>query len=202
MDGYKIASLADMIEAIGEEKVKSILADFSCPLNPEVEKFIRGTAAVFEKQGISKTKLIFAQYKGAPVLVGYFTLSNKFLQIPAKGLSSSWKKRIGKFAVKNNEVECYQIAAPLIAQLGKNFQNEYNTLISGNELLKMAVDSISEAQRIIGGKIAYLECEDIEKLKSFYRTNGFYEFGKRALEKSETDLKGEYLIQMLSYINT
>lgn len=43
-------------------------------------------------------------------------------------------------------------------------------------------------------------CEDIPKIKDFYRDNGFIEFAKRELDKSETDLKGKYLIQMLSCI--
>lgn len=64
----------------------------------------------------------------------------------------------------------------------------------------MACDKIAEAQFVLGGKVVYLECEDNEKLKNFYSSNGFVEFGKRKLDRDEKDdLSGEYLVQMLKY---
>ena len=44
----------------------------------------------------------------------------------------------------------------------------------------------------------YLECEDIEKLLLFYTKNNFKVFGKRTLDRDETDIKGEYLIQLFA----
>ena len=56
-------------------------------------------------------------------------------------------------------------------------------------------------QAIVGGKIVYLECEDKEPLLDFYSQNGFVNFGKRTLDKDETNtLSGDYLIQMLRYM--
>ena len=56
-------------------------------------------------------------------------------------------------------------------------------------------------QEIVGGKIVYLECEDKPRLIDFYSENGFVNFGKRMLDRDETDtLSGEYLIQMLKYM--
>ncbi|HBF3466448.1 TPA: N-acetyltransferase, partial [Clostridioides difficile] len=53
----------------------------------------------------------------------------------------------------------------------------------------------------MGGKIVYLECEDKPKLIEFYKDNGFVDFGKRSLDKDETDsLDGDYLVQMLKYL--
>lgn len=53
---------------------------------------------------------------------------------------------------------------------------------------------------MIGGKIAYLECEDHKKLIEFYERNGFVHFGKRLLDKDEADrMSGKYLVQMLRY---
>ena len=93
------------------------------------------------------------------------------------------------------------MSAPLIGQLGKNFANSYNTLISGDELLKLALDKVKKMQEIVGGKIVYLECEDKPRLIDFYSENGFVNFGKRMLDRDETDtLSGEYLIQMLKYM--
>ena len=58
-----------------------------------------------------------------------------------------------------------------------------------------------EAQQILGGKIVYLECEDVPALRRFYEDNGFSDFGKRMLEGDERDkMQGQYLIQMLKYL--
>lgn len=87
----------------------------------------------------------------------------------------------------------------MLGQIGKNFNNNYNKLISGDILLKLACNKIKEAQDILGGRFIFLECEDKDKLREFYEENGFVCFGKRNLEKDERDKNaGEYLLQMLS----
>lgn len=202
MDGYSIASLNDMLESIGEDRVKPILSNFSCPLNKDVETFLTQKAIAFSRQGIAQTHLIFAQYKNNPELVAYFSLANKGFTVgDAFKMSKNMKRRINKFANYSNGIKAYTMSAPLIAQLGKNFSNELNTLITGDELLKMACDTVSEAQRILGGRFVYLECEEKEVLLDFYKSNGFVEFGKRKLDKDEKDdLCGEYLMQLLKYL--
>lgn len=93
-------------------------------------------------------------------------------------------------------------SAPLIGQLGKNYQNNYDKQITGDELLALALHKVKESQLILGGKIVYLECEDKEKLTEFYSRNGFCNFGQRKLDKDETlNLSGDYLIQMLRYMD-
>ena len=42
------------------------------------------------------------------------------------------------------------MSTPLIAQLGKNYQHGYNTLITGDELLKLACDKVKEIQLSLG----------------------------------------------------
>lgn len=70
MTGYRVVNLAVMIEEIGEDAVKGILSNFSCPMNPDVEFFLRAKAISFAKQGWAQTHLVFASYKGKTVLVG------------------------------------------------------------------------------------------------------------------------------------
>lgn len=55
-------------------------------------------------------------------------------------------------------------------------------------------------QLLIGGKMAYLECEDTPRLIEFYRANGFERFANRNLDGDELQT-GEkpYLVQMLRY---
>ena len=181
--------------------MKSILSEFYCPLNIDVESFLKNKAIEFGKQGISITQLIFKSYKDRPVLVGYFTLANKQITIDEKKLSKSQRKRIHKFGVQDSVTKRTIIPMPLIAQLGKNYFNEYNNLINGGDLLQIAIDQAAEAQRIIGGRFIYLECEDIPRLIEFYKRNGFKSFGARDLDPDELDtFKSKRLIQMLRHI--
>ena len=204
MTGYRVVNLKILVEEIGEDTVNGILSDFSCPLNPDVEYFLQKKAIEFAKHGWAQTHLVFASYKNAWVLVGYFALANKYMQISAKRLgksSSSVRRRISKFATFDSSLKGYILPAPLIAQLGKNYSNGYNELITGDELLGEACDKIHRMQIEVGGKFAYLECEDKPKLIDFYSRNGFCEFDHRLLDRDEVDkLDGKYLVQMLKYI--
>ena len=194
---YNIISLEDIYESIGEEKLKEIINEFECDLNKDVEYFIKEKAIQFLKLGIAKTFLISTSYKEKQVIVGYFSLTHKVTRIKKNLLSNSLRKRLGRFS-ENDELNYYIISLPLIGQLGKNYKNQYNELINGDILLKLACDKVKEAQQILGGKFVFLECEDKPKLKEFYESNGFVCFGKRNLEKDEREKNsGEYLLQML-----
>jgi len=185
MKGIAIVQINELFEAIGDEMANAIISDFSCPLNKDVEIFLKEKAVDFSKLHYSRTFLVFMSYKNQPALVGYFTLANKSIVIPKKVLSANWQRRITRYAQYNADSKAYSLALPLIGQLGKNFSNGYNKLISGDVLLKLACDNIQDAQRLIGGKMAYLECENVDKLKRFYNDNGFVEFGTRELEIDE-----------------
>ena len=204
MRGYRLVNLIDLIEEYGEDEAKRILSDFSCPLNPDVEYFLREKAIPFSKMGLSITHLVYASYKGDPVLVGYFALAYKSIVIPrefAGSSGSNFRRRVNRFAKLDQSINAYVMSAPLIGQLGKNYANEYNKLITGDELLNAACEKILRVQHDVGGRFAYLECEDNEKLLSFYGDNGFIAFNERPLDRDETDkIGGEYLIQMIKYI--
>ncbi len=43
-------NIQDMLKAIGEEELTKLLSDFSCPLNLEVEDFVRNKALDFAKE--------------------------------------------------------------------------------------------------------------------------------------------------------
>lgn len=201
MNGYLLFSLKDMLSELGESKVKSELSSFSCPLNKDVEYFLRYKSIEFSRQNIAPTHLVYASYKGNMALCGYFTVANKEFNISSKYVSNSVFKRLKKFGTYDAEYKCCNIPAPLIAQLGKNFTDDYNNLITGDELLDLACREVKRAQTIIGGKTVYIECEDKPKLIDFYERNGFISFGKRNLDKDERDkMDGQYLIQMIKYL--
>lgn len=203
MTGFKLVNLKKLIDVIGEDEVKSILSDFSCPNNPDVEKYLKAKAIEFAKHGWAQTHLVYASYRHEPVLVGYFALADKYIHINADHdkLSSTLRKRIAAFATHDKDLKCYCMTAPLIGQLGKNFTNNYNKLIRGDELLQIACDKIKSIQVDLGGKFTYLECEDKPVLVEFYERNGFWNFGRRQLDADEKDDFGTpYLIQLLKYL--
>lgn len=198
--GYKIIELTDLLEAQGEHWVKDHLSHFSCHLNRDIENFLRSKSIVFSQQALARTNLVYTSYQGENVLVGYFTISNKIFLIKKDKVSRNTWDRLKKFGTYISETRSLNISAPLIAQLGKNYTNGYNRLITGKELLSMALDRVRVAQSIVGGKVVYLECEDKPFLLQFYGQNGFVEFDSRPLDRDETnDMVGTRMIQMLRY---
>lgn len=178
-----LRTIEDKPDVLSKEDLDKILSGFSCPFNNDVEDFLHHKAVIFEKQSISATHLVFASYQKKLVLVGYFTLASKYFHVDSKELNAKWKRRVNRFGAYDSGIKKRIITAPLIGQLGKNFQNQYNELIRGDELLKIACDMVQQSQSIVGGKLVYLECEDTPKFKAFYEENGFIVFGKRELEE-------------------
>ena len=190
MDGYAQISLLDMIEKLGDKSntLNKLISEFSCPLNKDVEKFFKTSAITFAKQNLAPTYMVFTSYKGQLVQVGYYTLCTKTIHVSKARVSSNLRKRLLKFSAVNSETGDLVIVSPLIAQLGKNYYNDYNTLITGDILLKMAIDRVRDAQKALGGKTVYVEFEDKPRLLDFYQRNGFVTFNKRLLERDETEV--------------
>lgn len=193
-------NLSKLLENVGEDKTKIILSSFSCPKNQDVEYFLHNKAIDFSKMGWAKTHLIFWKEGNEVELVGYFSIASKWFTVAKAAVTKSVIRKLQSHGEYDEAIKKYVIAAPLIGQLGKNYTRGNDCLISGDELLKMAVEKVKEVQNEVGGKFAYLECEDVEYLKQFYISNGFVEFGQRLLDADETNLKGKYLIQFLKYI--
>ena len=159
----KEISILDAIDMYGEDNCQKILSSFYCPLNHGNQSF----------------------------LVGYYTLTNKFLSLSDTKLSKTIQRKILKFAQFEHNSKQFFMPIPLIAQLGKN--DKYSEFISGEQLLALACDRVKQAQKIIGGKMVYIECASNPKLHSFYSTNGFTEFGQREVNDNLP------LVQMVKY---
>jgi len=201
---YSVLQLNDMIADLGEDLCRDILSLYSCPRNLDVEIFLTQRSAIdFEKQDIARTYLVFAPYKGKERLAGYFSIANKgIILAPNKvKLSNTLKKRISKFGQYDRQLHRYYISAPLLAQIGKNYTASCDKLITGNELLHLALSKVGQAQALIGGKIVYLECEETPALVAFYERHGFVNFGTRKLDADELALyEKKHLVQMLKYL--
>lgn len=82
MTGYRVVNLGILIEELGEDTVKDILSSFSCPLNPDVEGFLKHKAIDFAKQSWAQTHLVFASFKNQWVLSVILHWSASILQLP------------------------------------------------------------------------------------------------------------------------
>lgn len=198
---YVQINLSDIIKTIGEDGVKPILSSFSCP-NKDVENFLKYKSIEFSKRDFAKTHLVFwaSEDEKEKYLVGYYTIAPKFFSISKDNVSNSQYRKISQYGEFDSYLKKCTISAILIGQLGKNYTDGNDTLITGDELLQLALDKVKSIQTEIGGRYTYLECEDNPFLLSFYESNGFIQFGKRTLDADETDINGTYLIQLLKKI--
>ena len=198
--GFWQSNLRDLLAELGEERTSEILSAFECPLNPDVQSFLREKAILFSKHGYASTDLVFASYQGSVVLIGYYALAMKAVVIKGSLLSSQWRGRLRRFAFYDSDLKQFTLSLPLIGQLGKNYAHHYDRLISGDDLLGIACETVREIQLMSSGKMVYLECEDVLPLTSFYERNGFFRFANRNLDGDERDLsQTPYLVQMIKY---
>ncbi len=190
-------SFADDKE-LGEDNLQQILSEFLCEKNQDVERFLKERAIAFAKKNQSVTYLVFSSDDAS--LVGYFTLTIKPITINADSFSNTVKRKIARVSELDEENGTYTLSAYLIAQLGKNYQNEANRKITGAQLLNAAIDTIKELQYMAGGMVVFLEAEDNEKLMHFYEAeNGFKKFDVRAT-KGTGDGQSHKLIQLLKVL--
>ena len=177
MSLFNTVNILDLADIIGEEEVQSILSDFSCEKNMEIEVSVRKIAFDFSKKKMSVTYLVFNE---DTELAAIFALTHKAVQIGNDGLSKTAKKKMQRFAQLDEESNAYVISAFLIAQFGKN-SGYHGEPLSGNHLMSIVEDVLVQVQKQIGGSVVYLECEEKEELLNFYQKeeNGYRIFDDR-----------------------
>ena len=115
-----------------------------------------------QKKQQSVTYLVFSTEDAE--LVGYFALTIKPITINAKPFSNAVKRKLSRVSTLNEQDQTYNLAAYLIAQLGKNYNNDANERISGKELLGLAIRQIQQLQYLAGGMVIFLEAADEESV--------------------------------------
>lgn len=156
---------------VGEPALIKMLSDFSCPKNPDVERFLKKSSIEFTKKNQSVTYLVFLANVGT--LVGYFTIALKPLTVRSETVNNTVKRKISRVSKFDEQTNSYTMSAFLIAQLGKNYTGDAYKLITGSELIELAWDVIEEMQYMGGGMVVFLEANNEEKLISFYKDNRF-----------------------------
>ena len=128
----------------GEPMLDRVLSGFSCPKNPDVERFLKKSAIEFAKKNRSVTYLVFSV--DSKELLGYFTLALKPLTVKGETVSNTTKKKLLRISELDDKSDTYTMAAYLIAQIGKNYANGREKKITGKELIELAWMVIEEAQ--------------------------------------------------------
>ena len=131
-------------------------------------------------------------------LVGYFTLAVKPVSIRLESISKTMAKKLSRVSILDVNTMTFNAAAYLIAQLGKNYSLPKEHQISGENLLRIAQETIADIQYSIGGVVEFLECEDNEFLLDFYAKNHFKQFDTRFVVPETGDT---YMLhQLLKFI--
>ena len=178
---------------LGESRLLQVLSGFSCPKNPDVERFLKKSSIEFTKKNQSVTYLVFDV--SSTELVGYFTIALKPLTVRGETVSNTVKKKLMRVSELDEQSQTYTMSAYLIAQLGKNFKNGAEKKITGEELLELAWDIVEKMQYMGGGMVTFLEAENSERLLSFYQANRFQTFDTR---QTATDSEEPHeLVQLL-----
>ena len=137
---YKVINIRDYYlkgGEIGEKMLKDVLSDFTCPMNINVEEFLKEKAIEFTKRNQSVTYLVFLN--DASTLVGYFTLASKSITVKEGILSKTIQKKISRISEYDSEYHTFRLSAYLIAQFGKNFTDNANKKITGHQLMELAI---------------------------------------------------------------
>ena len=175
-------------EELGEDDLRQVLSEFSCEKNPDVERFAKKQQSV--------TYLVFSTEDAE--LVGYFAITIKPITVNAESFSNTIKKKLARVSELNEQNHTYNMAAYLIAQLGKNYNNGANDRITGEELLGLAIKQLQQLQYLAGGMVVFLETLNEEKLLSFYQGKGFQQFDSRLSESASHE--PHELIQLLKIL--
>ena len=176
-------NILDVLERRGEDFLMRVLAAFSCPVNPEIEKFIKERAIDFAKRRLSITYLVTDMDDGE--ILGYFTLTHKAILLNGEGFSKTMQRKLTRYSRLDTQTGNYMASAFLLAQFGKNYGVDDGKRISGTNLMELVRDILVDVQRRIGGGIVYLDCEDKAGLLAFYEKEGFNRFDERFSQEDD-----------------
>lgn len=176
---YSKVNIYDILR-LSETSYDEIVQGFSS-INDDIETFLKHNAVGFAKRKQAVTYLVF----NGNMLVGYFTLAIKNIEIKAELVSKSVERKLQRVCTLNENTMSYSPPAVLIAQLGKNFSVPEQSRIRGNDLLDIILDEVSGVQYHVGGIITFLECEKARKLLDFYHANGFADISIRNTERDK-----------------
>ena len=168
-----LLTISEFEDTVGSDALADTLARFSCPLNKEVESYLKDSSRAVQSSQMSSSVTYLAFDSRSNDLLGYFTLMMKAYSVKSDALNSANKRLIRRFSEIDSSGN-FTAAVYLIAQIGKNFALPEEDQIEGSELLMAAMNVFCETKKAIGGKLVTVEREsDRPKLLEFYNDNGF-----------------------------
>ena len=172
MSNLPVIPLSTWAKGKSDEEVSDFLKGFSCKKNKEVQWFLRKLSMRFARLNISATHLVLSE--DFERIVAYYTLVCKPLSVMADELGDDNRKSLEEFCRLNEQRQCYDFSAYLIAQLGRNYAQDLTETISGDELMEVILDHLRRMRINLGGNVAFVEYErGNAKLLDYYTRNGF-----------------------------
>ena len=166
-----VQALREIIELdnFDEASLLEAFSSFQC-VNPtdeiakDVMKFLVNDSIAMEKDGITRTYLILNDEqwtKNQVQIDGYFSIALKVLYF-GKNISKEWLKNIFGDEDRKN------CPAYLIGQLARSSHAQSG---EGSKYLSTALEYISHASDIVGGRLVYLDCSPSKR--AYYEKRGF-----------------------------
>ena len=172
MSNLPVIPLSTWAKGKSDEEVSDFLKGFSCKKNKEVQWFLRKLSMRFARLNISATHLVLSE--DFERIVAYYTLVCKPLSVMADELGDDSRNSLEEFCRLNEQRQCYDFSAYLIAQLGRNYAQDLTETISGDELMAVILDHLRRMRINLGGNVAFVEYErGNAKLLEYYTRNGF-----------------------------
>lgn len=163
--------------------------NYSCPLDSDIEKFLKNNAERADKYEDSKTHLILDANNLGDNILAYFSLTIKEIPIDKTVIiSKTLLKKLHGLSSKPESLKGY-----FITQLGKDSFS--GNPITMDMILEEIYDKINDSRKNVGGRLIFLECKNIPKLIDLYKKYGFNIF------KTNISSKGDELIVMFKAID-
>lgn len=185
---YIVRRLDSLFSDEGGEFLFSVLKDSFSSKNEDVEHFLKNSAVQSMRLHQSSTYLVMTKDF---ILAGYFTLALKVVRINAELLNNKESAKLKRFSMPDTNNNSFIVPAILLAQFSKNFLGSASS-ISGKDLMSIALEYVRSIQSQVGGLVTFLECEPIEKLVNFYKSQGFKLLKEKTISKTDKELLQMY----------
>ena len=155
--------LSDLLSEGDDAYLRLLLSSFRCTSNPDAESFLKNTAIIHEKNGISRTYILIEDDNLGidPVIKGFFTLAIKCLVVNKQ--HSIPDDIFAQMNVNRGIAQAY-----LLGQLAKTDGMEKGI---GKKMIKRALDIFATGNEMFGCRVVRLDCKD--QLIDYYESCGF-----------------------------
>lgn len=165
-----------MINVVPAEQLAGAFYNFRCTKDEDIQDFLQSKALKYESRGWRSTYVLANKVKlesnNQLFVDGYFTLSNKVIELSASVSGAKKKKLLNGLKKRDNYMHFI-----LIGQLGKYIDEKSSNQIYGDvsapEMLDKAFEIIYQVKERVTYNCVLVECKDEPKVQSIYKDYGF-----------------------------